>query len=49
MSGIRCASEIALYSTVIRALPKMALATARIMSMSKPSIFPVSGLRKPKW
>ena len=48
MSGIRCASEIALYST-LSGLPKMALATARIMSMSKPSICPLSGLRKPKW
>ena len=27
----------------------MALATARIMSMSKPSIWLLSGLRKPKW
>ena len=29
-------------------VPKMALATAWIMSMSKPSICPLSGLRKPK-
>ena len=47
MSGIRCASEIALNTTWF-GLPKMALATARIMSMSKPSICPLSGLRKPK-
>jgi hypothetical protein len=30
-------------------LSKMALATARAMSMSKPSICPLSGLRKLKW
>ncbi len=43
-AGIRCASEIALNST-LSGLPKIAWATARIMSMSNPSIWPSSGLR----
>ena len=44
MSGIRWASEMALYWT-LSGLPKIAAATARTMSMSNPSILPVRGLR----
>ena len=49
VSRMRCASDIALKCTVFGSeLPKMALATARTMSMSKPSIWLLSGLKKPK-
>jgi hypothetical protein len=47
-SGMRSSLVSALYWTWF-GLPKMAWATARIMSMSNPSKFPSRGLKYSKW
>ena len=45
-TGIRSAAEMTI-SSILFSSPKIALATALAMSMSKPSICPLSGLRDP--
>lgn len=46
-TGSRCGLEMTRNSTLFSS-PKIAFATALIMSMSKPSILPVNGLRDPR-